>query len=387
MASMSSNWNYPTSVRFGAGRVAEVADACAEINITHALWVTDPVLAGLEITTDAIEQARAKGLQVTLFSDVRPNPVGSNVSDGVDVYRQAGCDGVVAFGGGSALDAAKAIALMVGQRRPLWDFEDVGDWYTRVDVSGMCPCVAVPTTSGTGSEVGRASVIVDEQARKKKIIFHPLMLPARVVADPALTTGLPAHVTAATGMDALSHNLEALCSPLFHPMAEGIAMEGIRLVRESLLDAYRDGQDIAARSMMMASSAMGATAFQKGLGGMHALGHPIGAWLNAHHGRTIAVVMPYVLRFNESAVADKLARCAAYIGLEDASYGGFVQWVLELRETLGIAHTLDTLGVTEDLIVGLAAEAAIDPSASTNPLPLDSKACEQLLRAGLSGVV
>ena len=376
MTNFNGNWNYPTPTRFGAGRVAEVADACGELQIKHALWVTDPGLAGLPFTQAAIDAARGKGLEVTLFSDVRPNPVGENVDAGV-----------VAFGGGSALDAAKAIALMVGQARPLWDFEDVGDWWTRVDVAGMRPCVAVPTTSGTGSEVGRASVIVDEAARKKKIIFHPRMLPEQVIADPTLTVGLPRHVTAATGMDALSHNLEALCSPLFHPMAEGIALEGIRLVRASLLRAYHDGGDIEARSMMMAASTMGATAFQKGLGAMHALAHPIGAWLNAHHGLINAVVMPYVLRFNEPAIADSLARCAAYIGLEDASFEGFLRWVIELRAELGVPHTLDALGVTEELVAGLAVEAANDPSAGTNPLALDPAACERLLRAGLSGDV
>lgn len=384
-SAFQGTWNYPTPMRFGCGRIAELPAACMESGITRALLVTDPGLAELEITKRAIAINVAAGVETVLFSDIKPNPVGSNVTDGVAAFHAHGCDGVVAFGGGSALDAGKAIALMIGQAGVLWDYEDIGDWWTTVEPSGMRPCVAVPTTSGTGSEVGRASVIIDETVKKKKIIFHPLMIPSRVIADPELTVGLPAHVTAATGMDALSHNLEALCSPLFHPMADGIALEGIRMVHASLERAVRDGSDLEARSMMMAASSMGATAFQKGLGAMHALAHPIGAWLDAHHGLINAVVMPYVLVFNRDAVADKLARAAAYIGLEDASFDGFLAWVLALREAVGIPHTGAALGLTEELCKTLAVEAAVDPSAGTNPVSLDPASCQLLLERCLRG--
>ncbi|MCO4762380.1 MAG: iron-containing alcohol dehydrogenase [Myxococcales bacterium] len=384
-ASFSGSWNYPTAIRFGCGKIAELPNACAELGITKPMLVTDPGLAKLDITARAVAINTAAGLETPVFSDIKPNPVGANVTDGVAAFKAAGCDGVIAFGGGSALDAAKAIALMVGQTRPLWDYEDVGDWWTRIDPAGMVPCVAVPTTSGTGSEVGRASVIIDEAARKKKIIFHPKMLPAKVICDPELTVGLPAHITAAVGMDALSHNLEALCAPTFHPMAEGIAVEGIRLVREALITAVADGTNLEARSKMMIASTMGATAFQKGLGAMHALAHPIGAWLDVHHGLTNAVVMPYVLAFNKDEIADKLARAAAYIGLENASYEGFLAWILALRSELNIPHTADSLGLTDELCATLAPHAAVDPTAGTNPVALTPENCHALLLDCLHG--
>ncbi len=368
---LNGNWNYPTPIRFGIGRIAELPDACGELNIRRPLLVTDPGLAELAITSSTVDVCEAAGLPTEVYSDVKPNPVGGNVDDGVRAYLAAGCDGVIAFGGGSALDVAKCVALMAGQSRPLWDFEDVGDWYTRVNEDGMAPLVAVPTTSGTGSEVGRASVIVDEEARKKKIIFHPKMLPERVICDPALTVGLPPGLTAWVGMDALSHNLEAYCSPLFHPQAAGIAMEGMRLVANALVDAVEDGENLLARARMMAASTMGATAFQKGLGAMHALSHPIGAVLDAQHGLTNAVVMPYVLLCNREAIEGKLTRLGAMLGLDNASFEGVVDWVLELRQTVGIPHTADALGLTPELCNELAPMAAADPSGGTNPVKLD----------------
>lgn len=384
-AAFTRNFNYPTAVRFGPGRLAELPAACRSLGMTRPLLVTDPGLAALPMVAEAVRLNAEAGLPTGLFSDVQANPVGRNVEDGVAAYKAGGHDGVIAFGGGSALDAAKAVALMVGQDRPLWDFEDIGDWYTRVKVEGMAPVVAVPTTSGTGSEVGRASIIKDEAAQVKKIIFHPRMLPAIVIADPALTVGLPAGVTAATGMDALSHNLEAWCAPGFHPLADGVALEGMRLVDLALRDAVRDGQDLAARSRMMAASAMGATAFQKGLGAMHALAHPIGALLDAHHGLINAVVMPYVLVVNRVAVEDRLARAAAYLGLPNPSFGAFVDWVLALRSDLKIPHTADALGVTEALVPRLAQLATEDPSAGSNPIPLTVAQYEALLRRALTG--
>jgi alcohol dehydrogenase class IV len=370
MTTLTGNWNYPTSIKFGAGRIAELPDACRSLGMRRPLLVTDPGLAALPMVAKTVAICDAVGLPCTVFSDVQPNPVEENVSRGVAVYRAGGHDGVIAFGGGSALDAAKAIALMVGQKRPLWDFEDREDWFTRVDVAGMAPVVAVPTTAGTGSEVGRASVITDLSDHTKKIIFHPRMLPAIVIEDPELTLGLPAHVTAATGMDALSHCLEAWCSPFYHPMAEGIAAEGMRLVRRWLPEAVHDGSNLEARSHMLIASSMGATAFQKGLGAMHSLSHPCGANLNAHHGLTNAVVMPYVLVWNRRAIEDKMVRLAAYLDLEYQSFDGFLDWVLDLRASIGIPHTLAEIGVREEHAAAFAPQALADPSTGGNPLPM-----------------
>ncbi|MEX2649976.1 MAG: iron-containing alcohol dehydrogenase [Alphaproteobacteria bacterium] len=384
---LRANWNYPTAVRFGPGRIAELPDACRARGMTRPLLVTDPGLAKLPLVGETVAINVEAGLPTAVFFDIKANPVGRNVEDGVAAYRRHKADGVVAFGGGSALDVAKAIALMVGQTRPLWDFEDRDDWYTRVNVAGMAPCVAVPTTSGTGSEVGRVSVITDESTHTKKLIFHARMQPAIVIDDPALTLGLPASITAATGMDALSHNLEAYCAPGFHPMADGIALEGMRLIRAWLPTAVADGRNLAARAYMMAASTMGATAFQKGLGAMHALSHPIGANFDTHHGRTNAVVMPYVLLFNRPAIEDKLTALARYLGLANPSGKSVIDWVLELRRTVGIEHTLKDLGVGPEHAERIAAEAIKDPSAPTNPVPLDVGKLASLFRNAAEGVL
>jgi alcohol dehydrogenase class IV len=383
MATLRGNWNYPTPVWFGAGRIAELPAACRELGIDRPLLVTDPGLAALPMVAQAEALCAEAGLPVARFVGVRPNPVGANVDEGVLAYREAGCDGVIAFGGGSAIDVAKAVALMVGQSRPLWDYEDREDWWTRVDPAGVAPVVAVPTTSGTGSEVGRASVIVHEGDHRKVIIFHPKMLPARVICDPALTVGLPARLTAWVGLDALSHNLEAWCAPGFHPLADGIALQGMALVREALPDAYRDGADLAARGKMMAASLMGATAFQKGLGAMHAVSHPVGATVDSHHGLTNAVVMPYVLEANRSVLSDRLAFAARAIGLVDPTFDGFLAWVYELRAELDIPSGLSALGVTAEHIDALAPAVVDDPSAGTNPLPVDLAYARALLAAAL----
>lgn len=381
------NWNYPTSVRFGAGRVAELPAALAELGVKKPLLITDPALAGLPPVKDTVALLGAHGVPVSVFSDVRGNPNGTNVADGVAAFKAGAFDGVIALGGGSALDVAKAVAMMVGQTRDLFDYEDREDWWTRIDAAGMVPLVAVPTTSGTGSEVGRASVITDERDHTKKIIFHPKMQPAKVICDPALTVGLPAALTAWTGMDALSHNLEALCAPGFHPQADGVAMEGIRLVHAGLLRCFADGGDIEARSWLMAASLMGATAFQKGLGGMHALAHPIGAVLDAQHGLTNAVLMPYVMVHNRAAIADRMARLARLLDLPGHDFDAVLRWVLELRSALGIPHTAAALGVTEDLIPQIAAMAAEDPSAGGNPTPFGVAEATTVLTAALRGEI
>ncbi len=387
--SHTGNFNYPTSVRFGAGRISELALACKELGIESPLIVTDPGVANLPMLEQILSQLGEAGLTVGVFQGVRGNPTGENVDEGVQAYAHGGHDGVVGLGGGSPLDVAKAVALMAGQTGDLFDYEDIGDNWTHVDPAGIAPHIAVPTTSGTGSEVGRASVITqvserDSSHHSKKIIFHPGMLPPKVICDPALTLGLPKHLTAACGMDALSHNLEAYCAPGFHPMADGIALEGMRLVHQSLRKAVSDGSDIAARSDMMAASMMGATAFQKGLGAMHAMAHPIGATLDAHHGLLNAILMPYVLAFNERAVAERLGRAAAYMGI-GSTFTDYLNWVLSLREDVGIAHTLEAVGVTRGHIQGLALAASQDAAAGGNPIKVGPAEFEELLTNALLG--
>ena len=383
--SASKNWNYPTAVRFGPGRIAELPEVCVALGMSKPLLVTDPGIAALPILETALNANRLSGLQTGVFSGVDANPVGANVDAGVTAYRAGEHDGVIAMGGGSALDAAKAIALMVGQDRPLWDFEDVGDNWTRVNVDGMAPVVAIPTTSGTGSEVGRASVITDVETHTKKIIFHPNMLPAQVICDPALTIGLPAKITAAVGMDALSHNLEAFCAPGNHPMADGIALEGMRLIQNYLVTAVREPTNIDARSAMMSASLMGATAFQKGLGAMHSMAHVIGAQLNAHHGLINAVVMPYVLCANRPAIADRLQDLARYLDLPDPGFMAVLDWVLALRKELEIPHTLAELGMQQSHVATFAPAAVRDPSTGSNPLPFGVDEFSKLFSQAIEG--
>ena len=379
------NWNYPTAVQFGAGRIIELPDACVSLGIRKPLLVTDPGLASLPMVQSVLDTLRARGLEPVLFGEAQPNPEGENVALGLSWFKSHQCDGVIPFGGGSALDVGKTIALMAGQTRELWDFIDVGDNWTRVDPNGIAPMVAVPTTAGTGSEVGRASVIIRESTRTKCIIFHPRMLPERVICDPLLTVGLPPKLTAAVGMDALSHNLEAYCAPGYHPLADGIAAEGIRLVAEHLETVVSDGQNIEARAGMMSASLMGATAFQKGLGAMHALAHPLGAHHALHHGLLNAILMPYVLQMNRPAIEKRLHRLGAYLALEEPTFDGFLGWVLRLRASIGIPHTLGDVGLG-DLDVAQMAELAIaDPSAGTNPVTMTSENTERLLKAAIGG--
>ncbi|MCP4008169.1 MAG: iron-containing alcohol dehydrogenase [Proteobacteria bacterium] len=381
----SANWNYPTNVKVGAGRIKELAGLCESMGMQSPLLITDPGLAALPMVKAVVDNLNQSGLRCGLFSGIKANPTGENVDDGTAHYREHKHDGVIAFGGGSALDAAKAVALMVGQDRPVWDFEDVGDNWLRVNADGMAPVVAVPTTAGTGSEVGRASVITDASNHIKKIIFHPDMLPAVVILDPELTVGLPGPITAATGMDALSHNLEALCSPFYHPMAEGIAVEGIRLVQEFLPRAVADGSDIEARTQMLVCSSMGATAFQKGLGGMHALAHPLGALYDAHHGMLNAILMPYVLKANRNEIEQRLDRLTRYMGLAETGFDGFMAWVLALREQLGIPHTLAGIGIDETQAETVGKMAVEDPSAGGNPISFNAGQYQQVFVNAVKG--
>ena len=381
---LRGNWNYPTSVRFGAGRISELGEAAKSAGMSRPLLVTDPRLAAMPMVKDALTGLAAAGLQAVVFSDIKPNPVAANVEAGLRALKSSGNDGVIAFGGGSALDAGKVIAFMAGQTRPMWDFEDIGDWWTRADPKGILPVVAVPTTAGTGSEVGRAGVITDEATHTKRVIFHPLMMPKITICDPELTVGMPPAITAGTGMDALAHCLEAYCGLAYHPLADGIAVEGMRLVKGNLAHACKDGSDLEARAHMMSAAAMGATAFQKALGAIHALSHPVGALYDTHHGLTNAVFMPYVLAFNRPAIEGKVERLAAYLGLEPA-FDAFLAWVLELRAEIGIPHTLAGLMVDEAKFDLMSRMAPKDPTAGGNPVVLDEKNCRQLYQNALAG--
>jgi alcohol dehydrogenase len=384
MPRLAGNWSYPTAVRFGAGRIAELGEAAKTAGMRRPLLVTDPRLAEMGMVKDALARLVEDGLPAEVFCGIKPNPVAANIEAGLAALKAGRHDGVIAFGGGSALDAGKVIAFMAGQTRPMWDFEDVGDWWTRADPKGILPVVAVPTTAGTGSEVGRAGVITDEATHTKKVIFHPLMMPKVTICDPELTVGMPPAITAGTGMDALAHCLEAYCGLAYHPLADGIAVEGMRLVKENLARAYKSGGDLEARAHMMSAAAMGATAFQKALGAIHALSHPVGALYDTHHGLTNAVFMPYVLAFNRPAIEDRIARLSAYLGLAP-TFDAFLDWVLELRAEIGVPHTLAGLRVDDTRFDLMSRMAPRDPTAGGNPVPIDETACRRLYQDALIG--
>jgi alcohol dehydrogenase class IV len=386
MSAPTANWSYPTAIRFGPGRIKELADACRAAGIERPLLVTDAGLAKLPITTCALGLLKEAGLPVALFSDVQSNPVESNVEAGLAVFRSGGHDGVIAFGGGSGLDTGKVIAFMAGQTRPLWDFEDIGDWWTRADPDKIAPVVAVPTTAGTGSEVGRAGVVTQEATHTKKVIFHPKMMPKVVICDPELTVGMPPSITAGTGMDALAHCLEAYCAPSYHPIAEGIAVEGMRLIFINLPKAVANGNDVEARAHMMSAAAMGAAAFQKGLGAIHALSHPVGALYNTHHGTTNAVFMPYVLVFNRPAIEAKIERLAGFLGIP-GGFDGFLAAVLDLRKKTGVPHDLKGLGVDGSRVDTIVEMSLEDPTAGGNPVPLTKEGSRKIFDAALKGDV
>ncbi|MGA2862219.1 MAG: iron-containing alcohol dehydrogenase [Steroidobacteraceae bacterium] len=380
-AILKANWNYPTTVWAGPGRIAELPAACAALGIKRPLLVTDEGLRAAPM----VQQARALVPGTGLFADVRGNPVAANIEAGLAAYRTGGHDGVIAFGGGSALDAGKVIAFMSGQTRPLWDFEDVGDWWTRADRRGIAPVVAVPTTAGTGSEVGRAGVVINEATHQKKIIFHPQMMPGVVISDPELTVSLPPAITAATGIDAFVHCFEAYCAPGFHPLADGIALEGMRLIQTHLPRACDNGRDIEARSRMLAAATMGATAFQKGLGAVHAIAHPVGAHFNTHHGLTNAILLPYVIVHNRPAIEARLQVIARTLDLSGEPYRAVLDWVLAFRQRLRIPHSLAEIGVPLASAETIGHEASLDPSAGGNPLPTDAATYARLFRSAVKG--
>jgi alcohol dehydrogenase class IV len=380
--SLRANWSYPTAIKFGAGRISELAEHCKAVGIRRPLLVTDKALAGLPITAGALDVLDAAGLGRAMFSEVDPNPNEHNMAAGIAVYKAGHHDGVICFGGGSALDLGKMIALMAGQTVSVWDLEDIGDWWTRADASKIAPIIAVPTTAGTGSEVGRAGVLTNSATHKKKIIFHPKLMPAVTICDPELTVGMPKFITAGTGMDAFAHCLEAYSSPFFHPMSQGIALEGMRLVNEYLPRAYAVPGDLEARAQMMAAAAMGAVAFQKGLGAIHSLSHPVGAVYGTHHGTTNAVVMPMVLDFNRPAIEERLARAADYLGIK-GGFDGFRGRVMELRSELGIPANLTAMGVEAARLDELTEMALEDPSCGGNPVEMTRENTRALFEAAM----
>ena len=382
---MKSNWNYPTTVWVGENRVRDLSEACKNLNIKKPMFVTDKDLINLDFVKNIISLNSKKFDEFSVFSNFSGNPFGENVDEGVNHFIKKKCDGVIAFGGGSALDVGKAIAFMSGQNRPIWDFEDIGDYWKRANEKKISPIIAIPTTAGTGSETGRASAIINKKSGIKKIIFHPKILPSIVILDPALTIELSPRLTAATGMDALAHNLEAFCAPGYHPMAEGIALEGMRLIKDSLLTAFKDGKNIKARQNLLAASSMGSTAFQKGLGAIHSLSHPVNAQFNIHHGLSNAIFMPYVLTFNKSSIANKIVSICDYLDLEK-NFDSFLQWILDLRKSLNIPNKLSDVMDCSDLDLDqLSLMAFEDPSTNGNPIKISREDLKLMYEHSISG--
>lgn len=382
---MSVNWNYPTTVWIGENRIDDLSLACKELNILNPLFVTDKDLVSLPMTVEIITNLKNSFSKLDIFSDFTGNPTGKNITEGVKIYNNNSCDGVIAFGGGSALDVGKAIAFMCGQTRPIWDFEDIGNYWKRAEENKISSIIAIPTTAGTGSETGRASAIINEETGVKKIIFHPKFMPAIVILDPILTLDLPPRITAATGMDALAHNLEAFCAPGFHPMADGIALEGMRLVKNSLIEAVKNGKNINARLEMLTAASMGSTAFQKGLGAIHSLSHPVNAQFNVHHGLSNAIFMPYVLTFNRIEISEKIVSACDYLGLEK-SFDKFLQWILDLRKEFKIPHTLSEIVEKEKIDLDKLSKMAYDdPSTNSNPKKLTVADMKTLYQHSITG--
>ena len=382
------NWNYPTTMWVGENRIKDLGSACKNLNINKPLLVTDNGLSKSDIVKNALSSLKNDGIDVELYSNVVGNPTGSNVYEGVETYKKNSCDGVIAFGGGSGLDVGKAVAFMSGQTLPIWDFEDVGDNWTKANSDKIAPIIAVPTTAGTGSETGRASVILNEDTGVKNIIFHPKFLPSIVILDPVLTLGLPPHITAATGMDALAHNLEAYCAPGFHPMADGIALEGIRLIDKWLLEAVNNGSNLEARMNMLTAASMGSTAFQKGLGAIHSLSHPVNALNNIHHGLSNAIFMPYVLTFNKNVIEKKITKICDYLEFKDKSFDGFINWLLDLRKKLNIPHKLSEVVQEKDLELDRLSKMALaDPSTGGNPKKLTEADMKIMYQQSMTGTL
>lgn len=382
---LTGNWGIPMNMRVGPGRLVELPDVCRDLGFAQPLLVTDKGVREQPMIDDLLANMERAGIPTNVFSDVQGDPDWATVEAGIQAFRDGGNDSIIACGGGSSLDTAKAIALMVGQDRPIWDFEDVADNWKRANGDAIIPTIAIPTTAGTGSEVGRASVITNTELGRKVIIFHPRMLPQTAILDPEVTIGLPAWMTAATGLDAFTHCFEAWCAPGFHPMADGIALQGLELIANALPRAYADGHDIPARTHMLAAASMGSVAFQKGLGAIHAISHPVGAFHHTHHGLTNAIVLPYVMRHNESAIASRMGPVAAALGMQDRSFDAVLDWVLRFREQLGIPHTFADINVATGHAEAIGRMGEIDPSATTNPIPVTSADLQQVFENAVAG--
>jgi len=381
-----TNWNYPTTMWVGQDRIKDLSIACKNLNINKPLLVTDKGLAGSDIIQNSLSNLKQNSFEVILYSNVVGNPTGTNVNQGVEIYRKNNCDGVIAFGGGSGLDVGKAVAFMSGQDLPIWDFEDVGDNWTKAKSNSIAPIIAVPTTAGTGSETGRASIILNEDTGVKKIIFHPKFLPSIVILDPLLTISLPPDITAATGMDALAHNFEAYCAPGYHPMADGIALEGIRIINNWLLAAVEDGSNVEARMNMLTAASMGSTAFQKGLGAIHSLSHPVNALNNIHHGLSNAIFMPYVLTFNKDVIEKKIIKICEYLEFQNKTFDEFLNWTLSLRKKLNIPHKLSDVIELEKIDIDRLSKMALDdPSTNGNPKKLSLEDMKVMYEYSISG--
>ena len=383
---IKSNWNYPTTIWVGNGRIKELFLACKNIGINKPLFVTDMDLSKTDMVRNIIEENNSNSIPTKIFSNFKGNPVGNNVAEGVEIFKKGGHDGVIAFGGGSGLDVGKAIAFMSAQTRSIWDFEDIGNYWTRANSDKISPIIAIPTTAGTGSETGRASAIINKATGVKKIIFHPKMLPSIVILDPSLTINLPPKLTATTGMDALAHNLEAYCALGYHPMADGIALEGINLIKKWLTIAVNDGKNLEARTSMLVAASMGSTAFQKGLGAIHSLSHPVNSLFNVHHGLSNAIFMPYVLSFNKSEIKNKIIKLGKYLELKEKTFDCFLKWILDLRKELKIPHKLsEVIKIREEDLDKLSLMALEDPSTSGNPKKLKLEDMKIMYEHSLTG--
>jgi len=380
------NWNYPTTMWVGENRINDITIACKSLGITKPLLVTDKGLADTDIVKNTLSILKNQNINAELYSNVVGNPTGKNVNEGVGSFKKNNCNGVIAFGGGSGLDVGKAVAFMSGQTLPIWDFEDIGDNWKKANADKIAPIIAVPTTAGTGSETGRASVILNEETGVKNIIFHPKFLPSIVILDPVLTIGLPPKLTAATGMDALAHNLEAYCAPSYHPMADGIALEGMKIIKDWLLEAVNNGTNIEARKNMLTAASMGSTAFQKGLGAIHSLSHPINALNNIHHGLSNAIFMPYVLTFNKDVIEKKIIKICDYLDLRERSFASFLNWVLDLRKKLDIPHKLSEVIDEKNFDLDRLSKMALaDPSTEGNPKKLTENDMREMYQHSMSG--
>jgi len=374
------DWAYPNTVWFGVGRINDLTKACKILNVKKPLLVTDKDLAKTQMITRAVDINKKASIPTKIFSDLKGNPFGSHVQKGVEQFKNGNHDGVIALGGGSSLDVGKSIALLASVNRPLWDFTAEGSFWSEnkffesmaknkmINTDNIKPIIAIPTTAGTGSETSRAAAIINEQTNTKKIVFHPRMLPTLTILDPELTISLPPFLTAATGMDAFAHNLEAYCAPGYHPMVDGIALEGMWLIKKWLTTAVNEGENLEARGNMLTASIMGATAFQKGLGAIHSLSHPVNSVFNIHHGLSNAVFMPYVLTFNRSAIENKIAKLSEYLELKNPSFNSFIDWVLDLRDKIKIPHKLSECAkITDKDIEKLSPMALDDPCTPENP--------------------